>query len=29
VCVVCVSKEVEGIVAQCIDVEGAIRKDLE
>ena len=28
-CVVCVSKGVEGIVAECIDAEGAIREDLE
>ncbi len=28
-CVECVSKGVEGIVAECVDAEGAIREDLE
>ncbi len=28
-CVVCVSKGVEGIVAECVDVEGDVREDLE
>ena len=28
-CVVCVSKEVEGVVAQSVDAEGAIGEDTE
>ncbi len=27
--VVCVSKGAEGVVAECVDAEGAIREDLE
>ncbi len=28
-CVVCVSKGIEAIVAECVDVVGAIHEDLE